>query len=66
MKYELELNPPLMPNFITFKAKVGKKEDGFKPSSAIPISDLTEEQAIEYAELMKQTFINHWKLRKSL
>jgi hypothetical protein len=60
MKYELELMPPMMPNFISFK------EDEVKSGHAISVSDLTEEQAIEYGELMKQSFISHWKLRKKL
>ena len=29
-------------------------------------TNYTEEQAIEYAELMKQTFIKHWEARKNI
>ena len=62
MKKELELNPPSMPNFISYKMPVGKKQDGFK-SNAFPISELSESEAIEYGELMKQTFIEHWRTK---
>lgn len=61
MKREVELNPPMMPNFISMKMPVGKRQDGFKPAPQIAVSDLSKEEAEEYGELMKQTFIVHWQ-----
>lgn len=60
MKKQFELEPPLMPNFVRFKKNIGLRQDGLK-SEGFPIKDFTEEEAIEYGELIKQTFINHWK-----
>jgi hypothetical protein len=45
-----EVLPPMMPNFVRFK-----KEAGF------PIKNFTREEAEEYAELMRKTFIEHWE-----
>lgn len=50
-----------MPNFIHYEIPAGKKQDGFKPSNnVIPITELTQSEAAEYGELMKQAFIEHW------
>lgn len=56
MTKSFQLHPPLMPNFI----KVGYKNS---ENALIPITDLTEEEAQEYGELIKQTFIQHHKKR---
>lgn len=61
MKIDFELLPPTMPNFISYKTNPGRRQDGFKSDKVIPVSSLTKEQAEEYAELMKQTFLNHWQ-----
>lgn len=58
-----KVRKPLMPNEIFFELEqnIGKKQDGFNPTSGkISVKDLTSEEANEYAELMKQTFIEHW------
>lgn len=65
MKKELELLPPTMPNFAVFKQIGGLKQDGFKAQQGLPIKDFTEEEAYEYAELMKQTFIKHWESKQT-
>lgn len=36
----IELNPWIIPNFVTLKMPPGKKQDGFKPAPAIPIESL--------------------------
>lgn len=65
MEIKLKVLPPTMPNFITLEKPVGKRQDGIKPESGIiPIVELTEEQANEYADLMKQEFIKYWKFMK--
>ena len=51
-----------MPNFLPYETSVRLRQDGFRPSdNLIPVHELSEEEAIEYAELMKQSFIQHWK-----
>lgn len=52
-----------MPNFFCYEMPVGKKEDGFKMKS-LPIEDFNEEEAIEFAEMMKNEFIKHWRSKK--
>lgn len=55
------LLPPQMPDFIQYEKQAGKKQDGFNPSDqGIPISELSEADALNYAELMRQTFMKHW------
>ena len=61
MERKFELNPPMMPNFISIKMPIGKRKDGFKPAPQVAVSDLSKDEAEEYAELMKQTFIAHWQ-----
>lgn len=62
MEIKQKVRKPIMPSEIYLEVPVGKRQDGFNLSSGkILVSDLTEEQANEYAELMKQTFIEHWK-----
>lgn len=62
MERKVKILPPSMPNFIRMEMKPGKKQDGFHSEmGAIPVADLSEQEAIEYGELMKQTFIEHWK-----
>lgn len=51
-----------MPNFITYDMGPGKREDGYTQST-FSITQLTEEEATEYGELMKTTFIEHWKAK---
>lgn len=59
MKAEVELLPPSMPNFIRLAKCNVKLKD------VINVSDLSEDEANEYAELMKQEFIKHWKSKAS-
>lgn len=65
MEKKFELLPPVMPNFAMFKKEAGLRQDGFKADAGFDIANFTEEEAIEYAELMKQTFLEHYKNRKS-
>lgn len=61
MNIKFEVLPPSMPNFIRFKQEAGIRQDGYKLTEAFPISNLTMDEAYEFAELMKQTFIKHWE-----
>jgi len=56
MKTEVEMLPPLMPNFLPYKIGSNKNIN-----NRIPVGDLTEKEAIEYGELMKQAFVDHWR-----
>lgn len=57
-KFKLILPPP--PNFISFERPARPRQEGFNTGHSIPVSDLSEEEAEEYGELMKQAFISHW------
>lgn len=48
-------------NFIFFELS----SKCFNPNHSIPVTDLNEEEAIQFGELMKQTFINHWKEKQN-
>jgi hypothetical protein len=60
MKKEFKMLPPMMPNFLPYEVGAKPRQEGFNPDR-IPVSALTEQEAIEYGELMKQTFIEHWR-----
>lgn len=57
--------PPNMPNFVRFEKEAGLRQDGFKIDEGFPIKDFTKEEAEEYAELMKITFIKHWEVKQT-
>lgn len=61
MEKKFEVLPPMMPNFVRFKKNAGLRQDGFKTDEGFPITNFTKEEAEEYGELMKQTFIVHWQ-----
>jgi hypothetical protein len=61
----LKINPPLMPNFFQYQMPPGKREDGFKFNHSIPIGELSEEEAYEFADMMKNEFIKHWRSKTS-
>lgn len=64
MEKILKIQPPVMPNFFQYEMPTGKRQDGFKLAHSIPISELSEEEAIEFSEMMKQEFIKHWRNKK--
>jgi len=64
MEKKFELLPPTMPNFVQIKKEAGLRQDGFKSDNTFPISQFTKEEAVQYGELMKQTFIKHWEDKK--
>src|SRR5688572_20188054 len=59
MKKEFELLPPMMPNFISINQSPQEGQDRFK----IPVSDLSDQEAEAYGELMKRAFIAHHRER---
>lgn len=65
MEKKFKLKPPIMPNFISVDSGIKLRQEDFVPGLTIPVADLSKEEAEEYGELMKQTFITHWKNKKS-
>lgn len=64
MEKKFELLPPTMPNFISYKTSPRPRQEGINfDANKIAIEDLSKEEAEEYGELMKQTFIQHWELK---
>ncbi len=61
MQKTFELLPPIMPSHVTFRTPPAPRQQGFKPQEGFPVKNFTKEEAEEYAELMKQTFMQHWK-----
>ena len=60
MKKIFKFAPPIMPVVAHFKKESGLRSDGFKVDEGFAIKNFTKEEAEEYAELMKQTFISFW------
>jgi hypothetical protein len=60
MDKSFRLQPPPIANFIFIEAKPGLKQEGFTPGIKILISDLSESEADEYANLIRKTFLIHW------
>lgn len=61
MKKEFNVLPPSMPNFVRFEKPAGLRQEGIKLGENYHIKNFTQEEAEEYGELMKQTFLQHWK-----
>ena len=65
MEKTFTIKKPEMPSNVYLEMPPGRKQDGFCPTDkapgAIKVRDLSREEAGEYAELMKQTFIEHWE-----
>lgn len=51
MKTQLKLLPPMMPNFLPTEHS----------NYRVRVSELSNEEAVEYGELMKKAFIEHHK-----
>jgi hypothetical protein len=65
MKIEVDLLPPLMPNFVSAKSEPRKRQDGFSQPLIYDIADFTREEAEQYADLMRDAFMKHWEQRKA-
>jgi hypothetical protein len=61
MDLKVKLLPPMMPNFISIETPARPKQEGFKEGYGIRVCELTNEEAEQYGELMKQAFIQHHK-----
>lgn len=66
MEIKFKLLPPMMPNFVRYEKPARPRQEGFdSKDQGIPIEEFTEQQAKEYAELMRDAFIEHWRKRKA-
>ena len=65
MEKTFKVLPPKMPNFVRFEKKANLKQDGFKVDEGFDIKNFTPKEALEFAELMKQTFLEHYQSRKA-
>lgn len=63
MKKEFKIIPPTMPNFVRFEKAPQLRQDGYKVDEGFDIKNFTQEEAEEFAELMKTEFMKHWKSR---
>jgi hypothetical protein len=61
MEYKVKLQAPLMPNFISIETPPRPKGEGLQESYKIRVCELTNEEAEQYGELIKQAFIQHHK-----
>jgi len=61
MEKKFKLKMVSMPNFLNIEMPPRPREEGFSTGATIPISDLTPEEAAEYAEWMRLSFLEHWK-----
>jgi hypothetical protein len=56
MKRQVDIKPPMMPNFARFESN---------QNACIDIADFTREEAEQYADLMRDAFMKHWEKRKA-
>lgn len=61
MEYKVKLKAPFMPNFISIETPPRPKCEVLQESYKIRVCELTNEEAEQYGELMKQAFIQHYK-----
>lgn len=64
MKKSIKIIHPKMPNFVRFEQPPGSRQDGFKELPAMDIADFTEEEAMEFAQLMHDKFLEHYRSRR--
>ena len=60
MEIRQKIKPPRMPDFIIIDDGPVPRDHPQKESPKISVGQLTQEQALEYAELMKNQFMMHW------
>ena len=61
MERKVKLLPPMMPNFISIETPPRPRQEGFQEGHKIRVCELTYQEAEQYGELMRQTFIEHHK-----
>lgn len=67
MEKTFKLKMVEMPNFICIEMPAWQRQYGFNTDAAnIPVSSMSIQEATEYAEEMKQAFIDHWRAKQSI
>jgi len=66
MTKSFKLLPPSMPNFISYEVPPRPRSDGISFDNKIPVSDLSQQEAKAYSELMAEEFMKHWRKRKDI
>lgn len=51
MKIQVDLLPPLMPNFVSAKSEPRKRQDGFSQPLIYDITDFTKEESVIFSLL---------------
>ena len=64
MERKIKLIGQIMPDVIYLEAPAKPREEGFTPNAGIAVEELTEAEALQYAEDMKNDFIAHWNEKK--
>lgn len=59
-KIKLKL-PKIDEKIYLITEEIGRKQDGFQPLPSIHISSLSKNEAEQYAEELKQKFLDKWK-----
>lgn len=63
MEIKIKLLTPPMPNQINFESPARSRNEGISFNNCIEVADMSEEQATEYAALLQETFMNHWRMK---
>jgi hypothetical protein len=67
MQRIFKLKPPQMPNYFSYELPPRQRQEGIDLSkNSIPITEFVREEAEEFGELMKQTFIKHWENKSKI
>lgn len=66
MEKLFKIVPPSMPDFVWFEKELIPRQEGFKVDKGFDIKNFSEEEAKEFAELMRTTFLEHWEKRKKI
>ncbi len=62
MTKKIELMPPSIEEWIYYKTGPRPIQEGVSfNSNRIYIGELTSEEAMEYAQILRETFLKHWK-----
>ena len=64
MEKKFKIYPPMMPNSVRFETGGSTKQDGIKSQEVFDIAEFTQEEAEEFAKLIHDTFLEHYKIRK--
>ena len=65
MEKRFKILPPKMPNFVRFEKEAQPRQNGFKVDGGFDIANFTEKEALEFAELTKREFLEHYQRRKA-